>query len=83
MVKDGKNITRFFILLVLTLGLLVGVILVQQRQIIRKKAAEDIYGAFEVKDPGGNPLLCSGNTCQTNTTTVKIRVLDLERLLSD
>jgi hypothetical protein len=53
---------------------------VQQRQLLEKRAEEDPYSAFEVTDPSGNPLLCQGDTCQTNSLEVKIRVRDLEKL---
>lgn len=79
--KDNKS--QLFILALLLFGLVVGVVLVQEQQLFRKEAATDPYGAFEVTDPGGNPLLCDGDTCETNSLEVKIKVRDLERLLEE
>lgn len=83
--KQNKKtgLGNLLILAILALGLIVGVTLVQQPQLFEKKAEQDVYKAFQVTDPGGNPLLCSQDTCQTNSTEIKIKVRDLDLLLEE
>lgn len=76
-----EGLGNLLILAILALGLIIGVTLVQQPQLFEKKAEQDVYKAFQVMDPGGNPLLCSQDTCQTNSTKIKIKVRDLNLLL--
>lgn len=73
---------QLVILSILVLGLITGVVLVQQTQILEKQASEEALSAFEVTDSEGNPLICSGDTCETNSLEVEIKVKDLNKLIS-
>lgn len=65
---------QILIILLLILGIVVGVILVQRQQILKSKATQEIYNAFERTDAEGNRLECLGNSCETKTLDVKIKV---------
>lgn len=57
------NFKTILIVILLISGIIAGVILVQNPQIFRPKASEEIYNAIEVKDEEGNSL-CSENECE-------------------
>ncbi|MEK7521192.1 MAG: hypothetical protein AAB599_00090 [Patescibacteria group bacterium] len=60
------------IILLSILGL--SMYLVGQRTFLKNKANEEVGRALEVKDAHGNPLDCSGGSCETKTLDVEIRL---------
>lgn len=79
--NKSKKITLFIMLGILVVGLIVGLVLVGQRQIFRAKAAIDITKAFDIKDASGNPISCSGDVCETGSTEVIFELKDMNSLI--
>lgn len=74
---------QIIITLILLIGIAFGVILVQRQQILKSRADVDIQNAFEIRDNEGNSLDCSGDTCETDSLDVQIKIKDLNSLISD
>lgn len=79
--NKSKKITAIIMLGILAVGLLAGLVLVGQRQLLRTKAAIDITRAFEIKDSSGNPISCSGDVCETESTEVIFELKDIDALI--
>lgn len=80
---DKKSLIIFAVLI---LGLIAAVYLVQQRQIFKPKASQDIYNAFQITQGDGDVRVnCVGNECNVNSLKVKIKAdpAELERLGSE
>ncbi len=73
---------QILILIILFVGIIVGVILVQRQQIFKSRAY-DIRNSFEVTDPDGNQLNCSGTSCDTKSLDVKVKIKDLNSLIEN
>lgn len=82
---DKNRTIKLVGIMVLSIGLLTFVILAQQQQNIRSKASEDVYNAFDVTNKNGNQLQYKDKsgvrTYETKSLDVKIKVIDLERLI--
>lgn len=76
------NKLQVVVLAILLIGIIAGVILVQRQQILKSRATQEIYNAFQSSDSEGNPLSCEGNVCETKDLDIKIKVDvdELERL---
>ncbi|MDO8503916.1 MAG: hypothetical protein Q7S60_04490 [bacterium] len=72
----GRQVERHQILemIVLLIGLALGLYLVQQQVLLRSKGAGEVTKAFEITDKEGNPLTCSGDTCETKSLEVQIKL---------
>lgn len=82
------GIAQLLILILIFVGLLVGVFLVQNKQIFKSKAAYNpIMEAFEITDSSGNPANCvldnSNNTiaCDIHTTEVNYKLKSTDALI--
>lgn len=78
-----SNWQKIILVAVLIAGIVVGVYLVQIRQVFKPKAFADVNEAFEVTDDQGNSLKdkCKGDTCQIDSLKVNIRIKDVPALL--
>lgn len=81
-----QNISKpkVIVVFLLLVGIIVGVILVQQTQIFKSRADQRLYNAIEVTDSAGN-LICSGNECNTDSLDVNVylNIQELERLKNE
>lgn len=79
----GRQIERHQILgmILLLVGLGLALYLVQQQVLLRSKGAGEVTSAFEITDPQGSPLPCSGDTCETQSLDVQVKLKDLEALI--
>lgn len=68
-------------LAILAAGLVVGIVLVGREQLLRARASIDITSAFDIKDAGGNPISCSGDVCETESTEVIFELKDINALI--
>ncbi len=72
---DKKSL---IILVILLLGLVLAVYLVQQRQIFKPKASQQIYNAFEITEQDQNGqekrVACTGNECTVDSLNLKIKI---------
>lgn len=72
-----KQIIGLVILVILVIGLVVGMILVSNRQIFKPKATGNTpEEAFTFTDQNNNPLPRSGNTITTDNQHIKIKLDD-------
>ncbi|MBI2593367.1 hypothetical protein HYW44_01880 [Candidatus Daviesbacteria bacterium] len=67
-------------ILILLGGLVAGVYLVGHQQIFRPKASSDIQQAFSVTDSDGNPAPFENGAFKTKSTSVKLRINDINSL---
>ena len=79
----GRQVERHQILglIVLLGGLALSLYLVQQQVLLRSKGAGEITSAFEITDGQGTQLTCSGDTCETRSLDVQIKLKDIEALI--
>lgn len=75
------HLKSLLIIILLLAGLVVGVYLVQTKQIFKSRAFTDVNEAFEMTDDLGNNLKCGGDTCETESLRVNIRIKDVPALL--
>lgn len=72
---DKKSLIIF---VALVLGLIGVVYLVQQRQIFKPKASQEIYNAFEITEQDENGqekrVACTGNECTVESLNLKIKI---------
>lgn len=75
----GRQVERHQILgmILLLVGLALSLYLVQQQVLLRSKGAGEVTSAFEITDKEGNPLACSGDTCETGSLDVQIKLKDI------
>lgn len=71
---EKKRLFSILILGILIVGLIVGVILADQQQILRTRADVDVTQAFEIKDAQGKKINCSNNVCDIETLDVTIQL---------
>lgn len=67
-------------ILILLGGLAVGVYLVQKQQIFSPRASTNIEEAFSVTDSDGNPAPFENGAFNTKSTSVKLRINDINAL---
>lgn len=80
---NQNGVVHIITLLILLAGIAVAVILVQREQIYKSRATNEneIYNAFEFSsNEPGKTITCSGNTCQSDTLNINIRINDLNAL---
>lgn len=85
---DKNRIIKLLIIMALPISLLIVVIFAQKQQEIRSRASpQDLYNAFELTDNTGNPLEYKDEndvrTYETKSLDVKIKVIDLQKLIGD
>lgn len=68
-------------LTILVAGLVVGIVLVGREQLLRARASIDVTSAFDIKDASGNPITCSGDVCETESTEVIFELKDINALI--
>ncbi len=80
------NFIKIFLIILLVSGTIIGVYLVQNKQIFKSKASQEIYNAFEFSqttNQGQVPVSCSGNSCTTNSLDIQVKVKDLQNLTGE
>lgn len=76
-----KNWKHLLVLGILTVGLIVGVYLVQTQKIFQSKATDNIDSILKVTDDQDQELKPIGkNTYQTTSDTINVSIKDLQEL---
>ena len=81
MLVTRKQIISIILTVILLVGLAVGIFLVQRQQIFKSKASQQLQNAFDIKpvDPQKS-VSFDGDSYQTDTLDVQIRLQDIEAL---
>ncbi|OGE26228.1 hypothetical protein A3C26_02770 [Candidatus Daviesbacteria bacterium RIFCSPHIGHO2_02_FULL_39_12] len=75
-----QNKFKLLMILLLMAGLISLIYLVQNTQIFKSRANEQLYNAIEVTDGEGNNI-CQGNKCDLKPVIkFKVNISELERL---
>ena len=73
-----QNYKTLIIILILLIGLILGIILVQRKQIFKSRANLDIFSSVTVSeiDQEGNEKgnICQQNQCNTSSRRIKMKI---------
>lgn len=82
-----KIITTIIPAIIIISAVIIGIYLIQTKQILKSRANIDLIQAFEIKDSQDQVINCvpgennASTTCTTDSSEVKIRVKDLNALI--
>ncbi len=78
-----KNKKTILVNMVVLLGIIAGIYLIREAQVLKSRAEQDLSGSFsvsQVKDGQDQGVNCNGETCNVSSLDVNIKVKDLNNL---